>query len=82
LAEIWAYIGEENIGAADRLVARFTSAFVRLRSFPELGERLVRPRGEFRQFAVGNYVLIYQIVAGEIRILRVVHGARDWGSLI
>jgi toxin ParE1/3/4 len=34
-----------------------------------------------RSFPVGQYVIVYRIVRGDVRILRVVHGRRDLEAL-
>jgi len=82
MADIWAYVAQHNLTAADRMVARFASAFQRLRRFPELGERCQMRTGEFRRIAVGNYLVFYQVAFGEVTITRVFHSARRWEELI
>ncbi|MBW3623104.1 MAG: type II toxin-antitoxin system RelE/ParE family toxin [Armatimonadetes bacterium] len=77
LYEIWSYIAEDNPRAADRLLDEIGNAFQLLSDFPETG----RYRDEFsqalRSFPVQRYVIYYQPFEGGIRILRVLHGARD-----
>ena len=36
---------------------------------------------DLRQFTVGSYVTFYQPLADGIRVIHVVHGARDFESL-
>lgn len=82
MADIWAYIAHHNPAAANRVVARFASAFLQLRRFPELGERCQMRTGEFRRIAVGKYLVFYQNAFGEVTITRVLHAARRWEDLL
>ena len=49
LTEVWCFIAQDNIAAADRVVARIESTFRLLASHPAIGERRNTPRfGEVR----------------------------------
>jgi toxin ParE1/3/4 len=37
---------------------------------------------ELRYHPVGNYLLLYRVIADGIELVRVVHGARDLNNLI
>jgi toxin ParE1/3/4 len=87
LDAIWDYIGIENHhpAAADRLLDTFCEKSVLLAAHPLIGEQ--RPDLDdlvpgVRAFAVGNYVIYYQPAAAGVRIVRVLHGARDARSAI
>ncbi len=84
LDEIWLYIAN-NSGSpelADRLIDSITSRFVLLASHPSPG----RPRDQdlrpgLRSFAVGNYLIVYRIENGDVRILRILRGSRNIEAL-
>jgi plasmid stabilization system protein ParE len=48
-----------------------------LASHPHLG-RLGRAPGTREWVVHPNYILVYEVAAGAIRILRVLHAARQW----
>ena len=78
LEDLWDYIAEENVGAADRLIARLFDAFEELGRFPGLGHK----REDLTNFPVlfwpvGNYLIIYRADRTPIQIVAVVHGSRD-----
>jgi toxin ParE1/3/4 len=74
LDEIFAYIARDNEDAAARLVARFEQVAERIAENPYLGEATRKPH--FRRFPVGNYLIVYEVVAEEVIIHYVRHGAR------
>jgi toxin ParE1/3/4 len=71
------YVAERNLNAALRLHDALTSAFKTLSRQPLLGEATPELGRELRCFPVGNYVIYYRPEAGKVRIVRVIHGARD-----
>jgi toxin ParE1/3/4 len=80
--DIWLYIAEDNLAAADRLVDRFTEAFQLLANNPGMGEKVDQYRRGLRAWGVGNYVVFFQKTAEGIDVYRVLHGARDAGPLL
>lgn len=85
LLEIWSYIAEDDIGAADRVIDEFEVVCCTLAETPFMG----RERGELaerlRSFPVGSYVIFYRPAtdgADGIVIIRVLHGARDLSDLL
>lgn len=82
MTEIWVYVARDSLTAADRLLAKFSATFRRLQRFPELGEQCKYRGIEYRRMSVGNYALLYQFAAGEIRIVRVFHASRQWEGLL
>lgn len=77
LAEIWAYIAQDNIPAADHLLQRFIHAFRMLAGQPELGRGVDELIATFRVFSVGNYLIFYRNKNERVEIARILHGARD-----
>ena len=80
-AEIWEFISDDSIDAADRLLDRLDSALDRLAEMPFIG----RPRPDLgtglRSLAVGNYVIYYVPTDSTVEVVRVLHGARDVDAL-
>ena len=78
LLQIWNYVAEENIGAADRLREEFRAAFMRLVEMPYLGhvrEELLD--ATHRVWRVRSYLIIYRPETKPLQIIRIIHGARD-----
>jgi plasmid stabilization system protein ParE len=77
LKEAVEYVAADNLDAAERLRERLLAAADRLCRFPFLGPV---EDGEHRVFTVPGtrFRLLYQMKPGEIAILRIVHGARQW----
>jgi toxin ParE1/3/4 len=83
LREIVAYIAKDNPRAALAFGARIERACLRLARFPRLGAvRSVLGQG-IRVFPVASYVVYYreESEGDAVRIVRVIHGARDESSL-
>lgn len=78
LEAIHTYIAADNPGAAYKVVARIEEAAANLETFPEIG-RVGRRKGT-RELVVAGlpYFVVYQLKAGVVEVLRVIHGARDW----
>ena len=77
LVEIWVYIAEDNMEAADALDSRLRQVCDKLSQSPALGKLRPELGVEIRTFGVGNYVIYYRLTTEGVRILRIVHGARD-----
>ncbi len=76
------YIAAENPAAADRMDERIHMAIQQLATFPELGYR--HPDVDdlrYRFWTVRPYVIAYRIERGELLVVRVVHGAREFRQL-
>jgi toxin ParE1/3/4 len=72
------FIGRDNPRAAQRLSARIVGATETLREHPHIGRpgRIVGTR----ELVVADtpFIVPYRVVAGEVQILAVFHGARRW----
>ncbi|MDJ0766174.1 MAG: type II toxin-antitoxin system RelE/ParE family toxin [Myxococcota bacterium] len=79
LENIWFYIAKDNIPAADQLNQRIHESFKSLSNYPQMG----RARPELsaveglNSFAIGKYVVFYQVVDDAVHISRVLHGSMD-----
>lgn len=78
LFAIWEHIAEGSLDAADKVIDQIEQAFNRLAEMPGIGhfrEDLLDQR--FKFWTVYSYVIAYQWEAEPIRIIAVVHGARE-----
>jgi toxin ParE1/3/4 len=66
LRQIWLYVAQRNLGAADRLIDRFERTVIRLARDPQIGESVPQYRAGLRRFTMGNYVLYYEPIAGGV----------------
>ena len=84
LDDIWLYVARESgsIEIANRLVDSITDRFFLLTSFPYMGRSRDEDFGPgCRTFAVGEYVIVYEVAGEDVLILRVAHGQRDIENL-
>lgn len=79
--EIWLYIARHNVQAADRILDLFLQRFRMLARQPLIGEPCEELLPSLRRFSAGRYVIFYFPAGNGVRIARVLHGARDVGSL-
>lgn len=75
--EIRAYIAQDNPSAALALDELLFERAGRLIDHPQLG-RLGRVAGTRELVAHRNYILVYDVSADTVRVLRVLHAARQW----
>jgi toxin ParE1/3/4 len=76
--DIWDYIANDNIEAADRVLDAIEHAMVKLAKTPGIGhwrEELADRRHRF--FPVHSYLIVYRHETKPLQIIRVLHGARD-----
>ena len=75
VAEIAAYIAEDNPSAAEKWVRDVFTRVGQLVQFPKSGRHLSEtPRQDIRELIWGNYRIIYRIEACQVSILTVRHG--------
>jgi len=74
---IYDHIEPDNPRAALALDERLSRLAARLERFPHLG-RPGRVQDTRELVAHKNYILIYQIEGEAVRVLRVLHTARQW----
>ena len=74
VAEIAAYIAEDNPVAAEKWIRDAFARIEQLGRFPKSGRRIPEtPRKDIRELVWGNYRIIYRAEAGQISILTVRH---------
>jgi toxin ParE1/3/4 len=79
--EIWAYIAQDNIAAADRFIDTLQAHHETLAKFPGIGRLHPELGKDIQLFRVEKYVLIYRELPDRVELLRVLHGARDIPTL-
>jgi toxin ParE1/3/4 len=82
LYSVWRYIANDDIAAADRLIRRIDERFLELTKQPKLGEAVPNSRVGLWRTRVDSYLVFYQVADDSVRIIRVLHGARQWEDLI
>ncbi|MGD0889068.1 MAG: type II toxin-antitoxin system RelE/ParE family toxin [Acidobacteriaceae bacterium] len=78
LDEIWEYIAQDNLDAADRWIGKLFDAFQLLAQTPAIGHK----REDLTPFPVlfwpvGAYLILYRAQEEWIEIVAVTQGARD-----
>ena len=82
LEEIWTYLAQDNVDAADKLIGEFAEAVQLLASRPDLGVPQFQYREGLRCKVIRKkYLIFYEPAEGNLRVLRVLHSARDWSYL-
>jgi toxin ParE1/3/4 len=81
LLEIVESLGRDNPQAALNFVAKLDDRFTLLDKHPELGEIRSDLGPNRRMSILGSYVIYYDLLATQLSIVRILHGARDVGFL-
>lgn len=83
LDDIWEYVAQDNVTAADKLLDDLQNRFELLTANPELGElQPLLSDGKYRRFCFRKYVIYYRSLSDGIVLVRVLHGARDHEKLV
>lgn len=77
LIEIWRFISQESVEAADKLLDSFVEKFEVISRHPEAGRARPELARNLRSFPAGRYVIFYRPKRGVVEIVRVIHSARD-----
>jgi len=85
LAEIITYIAEDRLSAAEKFADKIEKRLARLADHPALGripgeEELARLG--YRYLVIDNYLVFYTVDEQTVLIHRIIHGARDYVSLL
>ncbi len=87
LESIFAYISEElkNPAAAIDQINDFEKAFESIRAFPEscplVDNEYVKDK-TLRKLLVNNYIAFFRIMDGEIQVVRVLYGMRNYQDIL
>ena len=82
MAEVWAYIAEDNPLAADGVFDGFLRTAQELACHPEMGRRREELGPDLRSFPTGNYVIFYRRLSDCLQVYRILHGGRDLPELL
>lgn len=83
LLEIWEYIAQDNLDAADSVEWEIQEAVSMLARNPELGHlRRDLTSKPVRFWPVHSYLIIYDPTAQPVEIVRVLSGYRDIAALL
>jgi plasmid stabilization system protein ParE len=79
LKEIWNYIAQDSLDAADRVAERLQDAVLRLGQFPGSGHmrRDLADQRPMLFVAEGSYLILYRVTQHSVEIAAVLHGSRD-----
>lgn len=75
--DIWSHIALDSARSADRVLDLFDAAFEHLRALPQMGRARDDLRTGLRMWPVGDYLIFYRVDPDALRVLRILHGARD-----
>lgn len=78
--EIWAYIAEDNISAADQLLERFDQLVQKISLQPLIGKAADSIAAGIRFIPTGSYLIFYRLITDGVEIARILHSARDIGT--
>ncbi|MCR6636125.1 type II toxin-antitoxin system RelE/ParE family toxin [Devosia sp.] len=75
--DIWLYIANDSIRAADRLLDAILAVGQRAGEFPESGQLRPELGDGIRAIPLDNYVIYYRLTPDAVYVLRVLHSARN-----
>lgn len=81
LIDLWTYLAGHNDAAADALLTRIEIKLKVIADSPGIGSPRPELSDGLRSFSVRSYLLFYRPVKGGIHLVRVLHAARDLGSV-
>ncbi|KKB11825.1 hypothetical protein VE25_10670 [Devosia geojensis] len=76
-SDIWWYIAERNVTAADAILERLDEAVTMLSEYPDAGRARPELGPEVRYFPVEHYLVFYRYQDNVVDVLRILHAARD-----
>jgi len=77
------HIAADSMSAAMNWLTEIQRVFQILADHPNASEAICSPRlGNVRRHTVGSYVIYYRAFSSGVRIVRVLHGARDHRRLL
>ncbi len=81
LIDVWLFIAEDNVVAADAYIDRLQQICVLIAENPLMGYDRTDIAEGVSSFAVDDYVIYYELHNKGITVLRVWHAARDPANL-
>ncbi len=77
ILDIWDFIAEDSVDAADRWLDRMDSLLQLTATQPLMGRARPELDAGLRSLPLGRYVVFYAPTADGIDVVRVLHSARD-----
>lgn len=81
LLDIWGFIAEDNITAADKTVRRLDARSHELLDNPKMGLARDDVAKGMRHLVMSSYLILYRIDGDDIEVVRYLHGARNLFSV-
>ena len=81
LLEIWIYIAEDSLKAADDVLTGIDQKIKLLARSPQVGRKREELASGLRSFPVGHYIVFYRLERKVLEIIRILHGSRDIASI-
>ena len=83
LDDIWEYIAQDNLAAADRWIGKLFDAFELIAGNPRVGHK----RQDLTSFPVlfwpvAAYLILYRVQSDQVEIVAVTQGGRDIPSFL
>jgi toxin ParE1/3/4 len=75
--EIWLYIANDSISAADKVIDDILAVSGRLGEFPESAQPRPDLGPDIHAAPLGSYTIFCRLEPQVVRVLRVLHAARD-----
>jgi toxin ParE1/3/4 len=75
--EIWLYIANDSISAADKVIEDILAVSRRLGEFPESARSRPDLGPDIHAAPLGSYMIFYRLEPQTVRVLRILHAARD-----
>lgn len=83
LIELWTFIAEEDVDAADRLLERIHEAILKIAEMPGIGHLREDLADEpLRFWPVNRYLIIYRSKIEPLEIIRILSSRRDIRALL
>jgi toxin ParE1/3/4 len=79
LDAIWTYIHQQSPVGAEKVIAGIDAVFRQLSDLPDMGRPRPELASELRSMIVGRHIVFYRHDDRVVRIIRVLHSARDIG---
>jgi toxin ParE1/3/4 len=76
LDEIWLFIAQNNVDAAQKLIEKIEATCQQLARLPGMGRKRDELAAGLLSFPVGSYLIFYTKTRGGIEVVHVYHGAR------
>ncbi len=77
IEDIWNYVANNNLEAANNLFDMLRANFPKLAKFPQIGRERSQLAPELRSFPVKSYLIFYRPIETGIEIVLILHGSQD-----